>query len=194
MPQIVQGEPLDTFAGTIQARHDIKGPGSESYKAFQRSDQQTYLISTGVIDCAILAVVRPNVVINGPVGELNVDGHRGPCPRGMAHFNRNGGPDLEGIKKLIGSVRGEQGVASQLEVTIVYHTGSRFNYQRGDLADLVEQAEPGVTTITMRTYGVDAPKVLKVGFGSRGGAPVERGSLPEISVYLAPDGTVTGSS
>jgi hypothetical protein len=178
MAMIVQGQPLGAFAGNIQAQHPIPGPGPDAYKMIPGTDQQTYLVSPGVYDCAILAVVLPGVVINGPPGEPKIGGHRGTGARGMAHFNKFNGPKLEGIKALIDSVLRPRAAADhKLEVTIAHHTGARGAYYNA-LAGLVGQAAPGLATITLRSYGV-------VFEGQKG--------LNPITVYLAPDGTVSAS-
>lgn len=177
MALIVRGDPLETFAGNIQAQHSIAGPGPDAYKMLHGLDRQTFLVSPGVYDCAILAVVLPNVVVNGPRG-LVIGGHRAAGARGMAHYNNFNGPKLAGITSLISSIlRPYAAQDGQLEVTIAHHTGARGGYYN-TLAGLVGQAAPGLATITLRSYGV----VIE---GQRG--------LTPITVYLAPDGALTAS-
>src|SRR5262245_35118903 len=72
MVMTVAGPPLTKSAGAAQPRHAIPGPGPNALKMFPGNDVTTWLVSTGVIDCAILTIV---LATTGP-GGMVIGGHR----------------------------------------------------------------------------------------------------------------------
>src|SRR5688572_1832628 len=175
MPVKLRGPALLNFTGNPQPQYAITGPGANAYKIIDSTDGATYLVSPGVYDCAILTVVLPDKPVQGFIGT-----HRPNGARAMAHYNNFNGPKLDGLQKLFGALlKNYRAAPDDLVVSISHHTGARGKYY-DRLADLVGQAVPGLTSLSLHSYGV-AP------------APGEKQGLKAITVYLAPNGQIGGS-
>lgn len=181
MVTTVAGPSLTKFAGQAQPRHEIPGPGAHALHMFPGDDVTTWLVSPGVIDCAILTILlgttRPGAVIGGhrPGGAQAMA--RGVI-RAMAHFNPFSGPRVPEITALFNScLAGQTATVNNLVVEISFHAGARRPYT-SQLAIAVGQAVPALQSLTTHGYGVASP----------------HGQITKpVTIYLSPTGRLSAS-
>jgi hypothetical protein len=171
------GRALTPFIGSAQPQHSIAGPGRDAFKMIPGTDRATYLVSPGVFDCAILTLVLAGRPSQGRMGT-----HRAQGARAMAHYNPFNGPQLDGLKTLFDSILRPYGAApNDLVVSISYHADVRST-RRGanfeQLATLVGQAVPALSSVSLHSYGV---------------IPSEGQTRKAVTIYLTPAGDLRGS-
>ncbi len=159
MVNIVQGAALQPFAGQALPRHDLPGPGPKAFKILRGTQQTSYLVSTGVYDCAILTIILPRQVLPRQPGvRVTIGGQRSDGVRAMAHFNPFSGPKQSEIAALFKSCLADHvGSVNDLTVEISYNSGARRPYTQA-LANLVGLAVPGLLQVVTRGFGVASPQ------------------------------------
>jgi hypothetical protein len=85
MVNIVQGAALQPFAGQAMSRHDLPGPGPKAFKILRGMQQTSYLVSTGVYDCAVLTIILPRQVLPRQPGVRVTIGGQTAQRRGSRH-------------------------------------------------------------------------------------------------------------
>jgi len=182
MVTTVAGPPLTKFAGQAQPRHEIPGPGADALKMIAATDRATWLVSPGVVDCAILTIALGTTRPGGGV----MGGHRPTAAqatargviRAMAHFNPFSGPRAPAITALFNScLAGQTATVNDLTVSISFHAGAHRPYTH-QLATVVGQAVPGLNSLTTHGYGVASP-------------PGQ--TTKPITIYLSPSGVLSAS-
>jgi hypothetical protein len=175
MVMTVAGPPLTQFVGGPPLQHAIPGPGPNAYQ--MKNDAITWLVSPGVVDCAILTIVLDTT---GPV----VGGHRLGAQvargviRAMAHFNPFSGPRAQAITGLFNScLAGQAATVNNLTVAILFHAGAHRPYTT-QLGAVVGQAVPALRSLTTHGYGV--------------GSPQGQTTKP-VTIYLSPTGGLSAS-
>src|SRR6476469_6612413 len=96
MVTTVAGPPLTQFAGIAQPQRAITGPGPNALQMLPGNDVTTWLVSPGVVDCAILTIVLDTTRQGGAIMGGHRPGGAQATARGfiraMAHFNPFSGP------------------------------------------------------------------------------------------------------
>src|SRR4029453_1549178 len=111
MVMIVAGPPLTKFAGRAKPDYPIPGPGPKALHICKANDMTTWLVSPGVIDCAILTIVlhTTRLVIGGHrPGGAQAQAMAPGVIRAMAHFNPFSGPRAPAITALFNSCLANQ--------------------------------------------------------------------------------------
>jgi hypothetical protein len=157
MVMTVAGPPLTKFTGQAQPRHEIPGPGANALNIFAGDDLTTWLVSPGVVDCAILTIVLGTTRVMGGHRQGGAQAMGGGVIRAMAHFNPFSGPRVPAITALFNScLAGQAATVNDLTVSISFNAGARRPYT-GQLATAVGQAVPGLNSLTTHGYGVASP-------------------------------------
>ena len=182
MVTTVAGPPLTKFTGHAQPQQALLGPGSNAYQMIPEDDVTTWLVSPGVVDCAILTIVVGTTRAGGEV----IGGHRpgggGAMARGvvraMAHFNPFSGPRAPAITALFNScLAGLNATVNNLTVAISFNAGAHRPYTN-QLVTVVGQAVPALHSLTTYGYGVASPQ----GQATR-----------TVTIYLSPAGRLSAS-
>jgi hypothetical protein len=181
MVTTIAGAPLTRFAGHAQPRREIKGPGPDAVEMVPGTDVMTWLVSPGVVDCAILTIILGTTRPGGGV----IGGHRPGgaqatargVVRAMAHFNPFSGPRVPAITALFNScLAGQNATVNDLIVNISFNAGAHRPYVN-QLATAVGQAVPGLQSLTTHGYGV----------GLHGQ------TTGRVTIYLSPTGQLSAS-
>jgi hypothetical protein len=193
----VAGPPLTKFAGQSQPRHVISGPGEDALKMFAGNDLTTWLVSTGVVDCAILTILlsttRPG---GGVIGGYRPGGAQAMARgviRAMAHYNGFNGPSVPAIAALFNScLAGQTATVNDLKVSISFHAGSHRPYTQ-ELVTVVGQAVPLLNSLTTHSYGAAAALAGQTGVARRGNVTLLGKTTKNITIYLSPTGQLSAS-
>ena len=182
MVMTVAGPPLTKFAGHAQPQHTIAGPGSNALQMIPGNDVTTWLVSPGVVDCAILTIVlgttRPGGAVFGGHRPGGAQATARGVIRAMAHFNPFSGPRAPALTELFNAcLAGQTGTVNDLTVEISFNAGARRPYT-SQLATAVGQAVPALVSLTTHGYGV--------------ASPVGQATNP-VTIYLSPAGRLSAS-
>jgi hypothetical protein len=182
MVMTVAGPPLTKFAGAAHPRRSIPGPGANAHEMVAGDDLTTWLVSPGVVDCAILTIVlvttRPGGALIGRHRPGGAQAMAGGFIRAMAHFNPFSGPRAAEITKLFNScLAGQTATVNDLRVAISFHTGAH-RPSTNRLVTEVGQAVPALGSLTTHGYGV--------------GSPQGKNTKP-VTIYLSPTGVLSAS-
>jgi hypothetical protein len=173
---------LKAFAvdsGSI-AKETLPGPGPDAFKALLALDTFTYLVSPGVYDCAILTVYYPQ---QAPA-PLIIGRHRKPGFwskvgfRFMAHFNPFSGPRKDTFRDFFAEV-GQKVDLNILTISIAYNELAKRPYT-DQLIKLLSDAAPAIPSVDV--------------YGFAGKPATDSRLTPPVSIYMAPNGNLFGSS
>ena len=125
MVMTVAGPPLTKFAGHAQPQHTIAGPGSNALQMIPGNDVTTWLVSPGVVDCAILTIVLGTTRPGGAVWWAPSGGRPSHGPGG---YPRHGAlqslqrPTRPAITALFNScLAGQTATVNDLMVAILFN-------------------------------------------------------------------------
>jgi hypothetical protein len=182
MVMTVAGPPLTKFAGHAQPQHTIAGPGSNALQMIPGNDVTTWLVSPGVVDCAILTIVlgttRPGGAVFGGHRPGGAQATARGVIRAMAHFNPFSGPRVPAITALFNScLAGQTATVNDLIVAILFSAGAHRPYTN-QLATAVGQAVPALHSLTTHSYGAGSPQGQ---------------TTKTVTMYLSPTGALSAS-
>ena len=177
MVTTVAGPPLRQFAAHAQPQRAIPGPGSNALQMIPGNDVTTWLVSPGVVDCAILTIVLDTT--RPVIGGHRVGAQAPPVViRAMAHFNPFSGPRVPAITALFNScLAGQAATVNDLTVAILFHAGAHRPYTN-QLATAVGQAVPALHSLTTHSYGAGSPQGQ---------------TTKTVTMYLSPTGALSAS-
>ena len=183
MVTTVAGPPLTKFTGHAQPQQALLGPGSNAYQMIPEDDVTTWLVSPGVVDCAILTIVVGTTRAGGEV----IGGHRPGggeamargVVRAMAHFNPFSGPRAPAITALFNScLAGLTATVNNLTVAISFNAGAHRPYTN-QLVTVVGAGRP----CTALPHDVWLRRRIAGGPGHKNGhdLPVTRGQAQRVT-------------
>lgn len=159
----------------------IPGPGPTAEKELPGTDTFTFLISPGVLDCAILTVYYPRLA---PPTPIDIGGHR-RIPgswtnigwRWMAHYNPFSGPKPETFQACLAGLTARVDPRTAT-VSVSYNALAKGPYYKRLIA-IIEEVAPLIQTVNLHSFA---------------GTPGTVKGTPRISIYMAPNGDLFGSS
>jgi hypothetical protein len=160
---------------------------------FAGNDLMTWLVSTGVLNCAILTIHLGQQGVSGGHRLGGAQAMARGVIRAMAHYNTFNGPSVPAIAALFNScLAGQAATVNDLTVSISFHAGARGNFHQ-QLVTAVGQAVPLLNSLTTHSFGVAAAVTGQAGVARRGNVTLQGQTTKAITIYLSPIGLLSAS-